>query len=75
MVRKIVNPSGSMASKINDRDRCELTDEERFGMCKGIDAARDGNFAPDDEMETFYRCHRDCGSDSASGMEAERPNP
>ena len=62
-----------MNSNSKAEDVYELTDEERFGMCKGIDSARDGNFAPDDEMETFYRCHCDHATDGASGMEGGRP--
>ena len=60
-------------SKAQDVD--ELTDEERFAVRKGVDAARGGQFAPDDEMETFYRCHCDRTSDGASEMQAGRPKP
>jgi predicted transcriptional regulator len=35
-----------------------LSDEERAGVRKGMDAARRGEFAPDDEMEEFYQLHR-----------------
>jgi predicted transcriptional regulator len=35
-----------------------LSDDERAAVRAGMDAARDGNFAPEDEMEEFYRLHR-----------------
>ncbi len=35
-----------------------LSDEERAAVRKGMDAARRGEFAPDAEMEEFYRLHR-----------------
>jgi hypothetical protein len=34
-----------------------LSDEERSAVRAGIDAARRGDFAPDDEMDEFYRLH------------------
>ncbi len=75
MARKIAKQSDSMDTNNKDPDVYELSDEERFSVRKGMDAAQRGEFAPDDEMETFYRCHRDDGSDGASGMEAGRPKP
>lgn len=63
MVRKIVNQSGSMDTNNKNLDVSDLLDEERFAAHKGTDAAQRGEFAPDDEMETFYRCHRDDGSE------------
>ncbi len=35
-----------------------LWDEECAALRKGMDAARRGDFAPDDEMDEFYRLHR-----------------
>ena len=35
-----------------------LSDAERAAVRKGIDAANMGHFAPEDEMEEFYRLHR-----------------
>jgi predicted transcriptional regulator len=35
-----------------------LSDEERFAVREGLDAAKHGEFAPDEEMEEFYRLHR-----------------
>jgi predicted transcriptional regulator len=35
-----------------------LSDEERAAVRAGMDAARRGNFVPENEMEEFYRLHR-----------------
>jgi predicted transcriptional regulator len=35
-----------------------LSDEERAAVRAGMDAARRGDFVPDDEMEEFYSLHR-----------------
>ena len=35
-----------------------LSDAERAGVLQGIDVAAMGHFAPEDEMEEFYRLHR-----------------
>jgi predicted RNase H-like HicB family nuclease len=35
-----------------------LSDAEISAVRQGIDAAAMGHFAPDDEMEEFYRLHR-----------------
>jgi hypothetical protein len=35
-----------------------LSDAEREAVRKGIDAANMGHFAPEDEMDEFYRLHR-----------------
>ena len=35
-----------------------LSDAERAAVLQGIDAADIGHFAPEDEMEEFYRLHR-----------------
>jgi predicted transcriptional regulator len=35
-----------------------LSDEERAAVRAGMDAARRGDFVPDDEMEEFYNLHR-----------------
>lgn len=64
-----------MDSNSKAQDEYELTDEERFDVRKGKDAVLDGQFAPDEEMETFYRCHCDRASDGVSGMKAVQPNP
>jgi len=34
-----------------------LSDEERTAVRVGMEAARRGDFVPDDEMEAFYRLH------------------
>ena len=36
----------------------QLSDDERFAVRKGKDEAKRGQFAPDDEIEEFYRLHR-----------------
>jgi hypothetical protein len=35
-----------------------LSDEERFSVREGLDAAKHGDFAPEEQMEEFYRLHR-----------------
>ena len=35
-----------------------LSDAERAAVRQGIDAADVGHFAPEDEMEEYYRLHR-----------------
>ena len=35
-----------------------LSDAERAAVREGVDAAAMGHFAPEDEMEEFYRLHR-----------------
>lgn len=35
-----------------------LSDDERLAVREGMDAARRGDFAPDDEVEEFYKLHR-----------------
>ena len=35
-----------------------LSDEERAAVRAGMQAARRGEFVPDDEMERFYQLHR-----------------
>ena len=35
-----------------------LSDEELAAVRVGMDAARRGDFVPDEEMEEFYRMHR-----------------
>ena len=34
-----------------------LSDEERAAVRAGMDAARRGEFVPEDEMDEFYRLH------------------
>jgi predicted transcriptional regulator len=36
----------------------QLSDDERAAVRKGLDAARRGEFAPDDEIEALYQQHR-----------------
>ncbi|RXH12340.1 hypothetical protein EAS56_17685 [Bradyrhizobium guangzhouense] len=36
-----------------------LSDEERAAIRQGIAAAEEGNFAPENEMEEFYKLHRE----------------
>ncbi len=36
-----------------------LSDDERAAVREGMAAARRGEFVPDEEMERFYRLHRD----------------
>ncbi len=35
-----------------------LSDSERAAVRRGVDAARRGDFATDDELERFYQLHR-----------------
>jgi predicted transcriptional regulator len=35
-----------------------LSDEERTAVRAGMNAARRGDFVPDEEMDEFYRLHR-----------------
>ena len=35
-----------------------LSDDERDAVRAGMDAARRGDFAPEEEMEEFYKLHR-----------------
>jgi len=35
----------------------QLSDEERLAVRAGLDAARRGDFATDDEIEALYRLH------------------
>ena len=35
-----------------------LSDEERAAVRAGMEAARRGDFVPEDEMDEFYRLHR-----------------
>jgi predicted transcriptional regulator len=35
-----------------------LSDEERIAVRAGMDAARRGDFVPEEEMDEFYRWHR-----------------
>jgi predicted transcriptional regulator len=35
-----------------------LSEQERAAVRAGMDAARRGDFVPDDEMDEFYRLHR-----------------
>jgi len=35
-----------------------LSDEERVAVRTGLEDARQGNFATDEEMEEFYQLHR-----------------
>lgn len=35
-----------------------LSDAERAAVREGMDAARRGEFAPDDEIEEFHKLHR-----------------
>jgi predicted transcriptional regulator len=34
-----------------------LSDEERAAVRAGMDAARQGDFVPDEEMDEYYRLH------------------
>jgi hypothetical protein len=46
-----------VAREIESRRRgvYRLSDEERTAVRTGMDAARRGDFVPDDEMDEFYR--------------------
>jgi predicted transcriptional regulator len=35
-----------------------LSEAEKAAVREGVDAANTGHFAPEDEMEEFYRLHR-----------------
>jgi predicted transcriptional regulator len=52
-----------MASEIDQRDSVyRLSDEERAAVRAGMDAARCGDFASDEEIEEFYQLHRGLSS-------------
>jgi hypothetical protein len=42
-----------------EADNYRLSDVEREAVRQGIDAVRLGSFAPEEEMEEFYRLRRD----------------
>ena len=42
-----------------EADNYRLSDVERDAVRQGIDAVKLGSFAPEDEMEEFYRLRRD----------------
>ena len=46
-----------MDRKDIDREAYELSDDEQQAIYQGNDAARCGDFAPEDEMEEFYRLY------------------
>jgi predicted transcriptional regulator len=47
-----------MARELESRDLYRLSDEERIAVRAGMEAARLGDFVPDEEMEEFYQFHR-----------------
>ncbi|QWG24137.1 hypothetical protein KMZ93_04200 [Bradyrhizobium sediminis] len=51
----------SVASEIESRRTgiYNLSDTERARIRQGIAAAEEGNFAPESEMEEFYKLHRE----------------
>ena len=44
--------------KARRAENYHLSDEERTAVRLGMDAARRGDFAPDDEINEFFRTHR-----------------
>jgi hypothetical protein len=48
-----------MNRKNINREKYELLGDEQQAIYQGNDAARRGNFAPEDEMEEFYRLYRE----------------
>ena len=53
---KIASVIDDMTRPTKDQDVYELAEEERLAVRKGMDAARRGDFAPDDEMDEFLDC-------------------
>jgi predicted transcriptional regulator len=52
-----------MAGGIEQSDNVyRLSDEERASVGAGMDAARRGDFASDEEVEEFYQLHRGLSS-------------
>ena len=49
-----------------------LSDDERAAVREGMEDARRGNFATDEEIEAFYRLHRYPAP--ISGMASSRSN-
>jgi hypothetical protein len=48
-----------MASEIEESERVyRLSNEERAAIREGMDAARRGDFLPEEEMDEFYRLHK-----------------
>jgi predicted transcriptional regulator len=48
-----------MASEIEESERVyRLSNEERAAIREGMDAARRGDFVPEEEMDEFYRLHK-----------------
>ena len=51
--------SGEPAGEFELGSATRLADVEREAIQHGIDAAKLGSFAPQDEMDEFYRLHRE----------------
>jgi predicted transcriptional regulator len=52
-----------MAREIESRNGVyQLSDEERAAVRAGLDDARRGDFATDEELEEFYQLHRGLSS-------------
>jgi len=63
MKRKDATPQESTAEggwqTFGEADNYRLSDVEREAVQQGIDAVKLGSFAPQDEMDEFYRLHCD----------------
>ena len=56
-----LEPTDSMDRKSIDREKYELSDDEQQAIYQCNNAARNGDFAPEDEMDEFYRlCRERC---------------
>jgi predicted transcriptional regulator len=54
------------------RELYRLSDEERTAVREGMEDARNGNFATDEQIEAFYQLHRYPAP--ISGMASSRSN-
>jgi hypothetical protein len=48
----------NLINEIDPSGVYRLSDEERTAVRAGMDAARRGNFVPEEEIEEFYQLHR-----------------
>ena len=56
--RRVYTVDGVKVLVVADGRHYRLSAAERAAVNQGIDAADMGHFAPEDEMEEFYRLHR-----------------
>ena len=58
-MKRIIQSTGTNEHNTDRTRTYRLSDAERAAVREGIDAADVGHFAPEDEMEEYYRLHRD----------------